>query len=236
MHKSARAGHRYCFHRVNGRSITHLPGLDGLRGLAVAVVVAYHFGLPGAKGGFLGVDVFFVVSGFLVTKILTDELSASGRIDVGAFWIRRVRRLVPALLALLSAIGAVYGFRLPEKLAAGRIDLAASAVFMSNWRMIASSTSYFDRLGRPPLTRHLWSLAIEGQFYLVWPVLLLVVAAVTGRDSRRMAVITTLLGAISAAWCAVAYRPSVDPSRVYFGSDTRLVAVLFGAEIGRAHV
>ena len=209
----------------------HLPGLDGLRGLAVALVVIYHFGLPGAKGGFLGVDVFFVVSGFLVTKILADELSGSGRIDVGAFWIRRVRRLVPALLALLAGIGAVYGFRVPEKLAAGRLDLAASAVFMSNWRMIASSTSYFDRLGRPPLTRHLWSLAIEGQFYMVWPLVLLAVAAVAGRDRRRMAVITMLLGAISAVWCAVAYRPGVDPSRVYFGSDTRLVAVLLGAAL-----
>lgn len=213
------------------RSTTHLPGLDGLRGLAVAVVVAFHFGLPGAKGGFLGVDVFFVISGFLVTKILADELSASGRIDVRAFWIRRVRRLVPALLTLLAGVGAVYGYRVPEKLAAGRLDLAASAVFMSNWRMIASSTSYFDRLGRPPLTRHLWSLAIEGQFYLVWPVVLLAIAAVTGRERRRMAVITTLLGAISSAWCAVAYRPDVDPSRVYFGSDTRLVAVLLGAAL-----
>lgn len=214
---------------MDGRSIKHLPGLDGLRGLAVVAVVAYHFGLPGAKGGFLGVDVFFVVSGFLVTKILADELSASGRIDVRSFWIRRVRRLVPALVALLAGIGAVYGFRVPEKLAAGRLDLAASAVFMSNWRMIASSTSYFDRLGRPPLTRHLWSLAIEGQFYAIWPVVLLGVAAVTGRERRRMAVITVLMGAISAAWCAVAYRPGVDPSRVYFGSDTRLVAVLLGA-------
>lgn len=157
------------------RSTAHLPGLDGLRGLAVAVVVAFHFGLPGAKGGFLGVDVFFVVSGFLVTKILADELSASGRIDVRDFWIRRVRRLVPALLTLLAGrlvpalltvlagVGAVYGYRVPEKLAAGRLDLAASAVFMSKWRMIASSTSYFDRLGRPPLTRHLWLLAIEGK-------------------------------------------------------------------------
>ena len=214
---------------MDGRSIKHLPGLDGLRGLAVATVVAYHFGLPGARGGFLGVDVFFVVSGFLVTKILGDELSASGRIDVRSFWIRRVRRLVPALVALLAGIGAVYGFRIPEKLAAGRLDLAASAVFMSNWRMIASSTSYFDRLGRPPLTRHLWSLAIEGQFYAVWPVVIVTIAAVSGRERRRMAVITVLLGAISAAWCALAYRRGVDPSRVYFGSDTRFVAVLLGA-------
>ncbi len=211
-----------------------MPGLDGLRGIAVLVVVAYHLGLPGARGGFLGVDVFFVVSGFLVTTLLVGELTTTGRIDILGFWLRRIRRLMPALLTLIVVIGGVYGFRIPEKLAPGRVDLLAGALYASNWRMILTSTSYFDQLGRPPLTRHLWSLAIEGQFYLVWPVVLCAVAYVCGTDHRRMASVTALLGAISLAWGAVLYHPGTDPSRVYFGTDTRLVAILLGATLALA--
>ena len=211
-----------------------MPGLDGLRGLAVLAVVAYHLGLPGARGGFLGVDVFFVVSGFLVTTLLAGELTASGRIDVLGFWQRRVRRLMPALLTLIVVVGAVYGFRLPEKLSSGRLDLLAGALYASNWRMILTSTSYFDQIGRPPLTRHLWSLAIEGQFYIAWPVVMIALAYACGTDRRRMASITALLGVISLAWGAVLYHPGTDPSRVYFGTDTRLVAVLAGAALALA--
>ena len=209
----------------------YLRGLDGLRALAVVAVVAYHFGLPGARGGFLGVDAFFVISGFLVTRLLTDELRSTGRVNIMQFWVRRLRRLLPALFAMLSAAAIVYGYRIPEKLRSGRLDLAAGAVFAGNWRMIASSTSYFDQLGRPPLTRHLWSLGIEGQFYAVWPLIVVGLAFVAANDRRRMAVITALLGLLSMTWCAVAYHPNVDPSRVYFGTDTRLVAILFGAAL-----
>jgi peptidoglycan/LPS O-acetylase OafA/YrhL len=213
------------------RRATHLPGLDGLRGLAVAAVVAYHLGLSGSKGGFLGVDVFFVVSGFLVTMLLSAELAKNNRINIKEFWVRRIRRLMPALFGLLAACGVIYGFRVQEKLAAGRLDLAAGAVYFSNWRMILSSTSYFDQLGRPPLTRHLWSLAIEGQFYLAWPVVLVGLAYVSDNNRKRMAWLTGLLGVLSITWGAVLFRPDLDPSRVYFGTDTRLVAVLFGAAL-----
>ncbi len=209
----------------------YLRGLDGLRALAVVAVVAYHFGLPGARGGFLGVDAFFVVSGFLVTRLLSDELATSGRVDIGPFWVRRLRRLLPALFAMLAAAAVVYGYRIPEKLRSGRLDLAAGAVFAGNWRMIASSTSYFDQLGRPPLTRHLWSLGIEGQFYALWPVVVVALAYVAAGDRRRMAILTVLLGVLSMTWCAAAYRPETDPSRVYFGTDTRLVGILFGAAL-----
>lgn len=216
---------------MDERASTYLPGLDGLRGLAVAIVVGYHFALPGFSGGFLGVDVFFVISGYLVTTILSAEMARSGRIDVRAFWLRRARRLWPALLTLLAGISVTYGFRIPEKLAGGRLDIAASAVFTTNWRLIATSSSYFDGLGRPPLTRHLWSLAIEGQFYAVWPIVLGAIGVVAAASRRRMATLTAVLGVISALWAAVVFRPDADPSRVYFGTDTRLVAVLFGAAL-----
>lgn len=208
-----------------------MPGLDGLRGLAVLAVVAYHLDAPGARGGFLGVDVFFVVSGFLVTTLLIDEVVTTGRIDVRGFWLRRVRRLIPGLVTLLVVLGGVYGFRVPEKLKSARLDLLAGASSLSNWRMVATATSYFDRLGRPPLTRHLWSLAIEGQFYAAWPIVMIVLALICGNERRRMATITALLGIVSLAWGMVLYRPDADPSRVYFGTDTRLVAVLFGAAL-----
>lgn len=208
-----------------------MPGLDGLRGLAVLAVVAYHLGLPGARGGFLGVDIFFVVSGFLVTVLLLGEVATEGFINVREFWIRRTRRLMPALITMLAATAVMYGFRVREKLAAGRLDILAGLFYVGNWRSIASSSSYFDSLGRPPLTRHLWSLAIEGQFYLVWPLALVALLVVCDGGRRQMASLTAVLGLISVAWGAVLFRPDSDPSRVYFGTDTRLVALLLGASL-----
>ena len=211
-----------------------MPGLDGLRGLAVLAVVAYHLGLPGSRGGFLGVDIFFVVSGFLVTVLLLGEVATEGFINIREFWLRRTRRLMPALITLLAATAVVYGFRVREKLAAGRLDILAGLFYVGNWRSIASSSSYFDSLGRPPLTRHLWSLAIEGQFYAIWPLVLVALLVVCEGERRRMASLCTVIGLISAAWGAVLFKPDADPSRVYFGTDTRLIALLLGASLAFA--
>jgi peptidoglycan/LPS O-acetylase OafA/YrhL len=210
------------------RSIGHLRGLDGLRAVAVLAVVIYHAGLGGLPGGFLGVEVFFVISGFLITAILLAEHRATGRIDPIAFWFRRARRLLPALFFLLGTMLAFAVLFVPEELARLRADALAAVAYVTNWHLIAGDQSYFDSIGRPSLFVHLWSLAIEEQFYLLWPILL-GVALLAG---RRAALGVTLLGAASSAvWMAMQFDPATDPSRIYYGTDTRLTGLLLGAAL-----
>jgi peptidoglycan/LPS O-acetylase OafA/YrhL len=210
------------------RPVGHLPGLDGLRAVAVLAVVIYHAGLGGLPGGFLGVEVFFVISGFLITAILLGEHRATGRIDPVGFWFRRARRLLPALFFLLAMTLAFAVLVVPEELARLRGDAIAAVAYATNWHLIAGDQSYFESIGRPSLFVHLWSLAIEEQFYLAWPLVLGVILLV----GRRTALALTLLGAAgSAAWMAVQFDPAADPSRVYYGTDTRLTGLLLGAAL-----
>ena len=210
------------------RSPGHLRGLDGLRAVAVLAVVIYHAGLGGLPGGFLGVEVFFVLSGFLITAILLAEHRATGRIDPVGFWLRRARRLLPALFFLLAATLAFAVLVVPEELARLRGDAIAAVAYATNWHLIAGDQSYFESIGRPSLFVHLWSLAIEEQFYLVWPLVLGSFLLV----GRRAALALTLLGAAaSAVWMALQFDPANDPSRVYYGTDTRLTGLLLGAAL-----
>ncbi len=210
------------------RPVDHLPGLDGLRALAVLAVVVYHAGLGALSGGFLGVEVFFVISGFLITALLLRELRETGRIDPIAFWIRRGRRLLPALFFLLASVLAFAVLVVPEEIASLRGDAMAAVAYATNWHLIAGDQSYFESIGRPSLFNHLWSLAIEEQFYLVWP-LVLGVMLLAG---RRFAFGLTLAGAVgSAVWMALQFDPASDPSRVYYGTDTRLTGLLMGAAL-----
>ncbi len=185
----------------------HLPALDGLRAVAVAAVVAFHLGR--LQGGFLGVDVFFVVSGFLITRLLLGEWDEHGRIDGRAFWARRFRRLLPALLVVLAAVAVASRAWLPAwRLADIRDDALAALAYVANWRFVLSDQSYFARgIGPSPL-RHTWSLAIEEQFYLLWPVLVLGALALARRrapDARRVVGAVAAVGAVaSAVWMAVA--------------------------------
>ena len=153
----------------------YIPGLDGVRALAVAAVMVFHAEMAGlAPGGFLGVDVFFVLSGFLITSLLLRERLATGGLRLGAFYAGRLRRLLPAMLAMLvvSTLAALWWA--PDALRRQQQDLPAALLYVSNWWQIHSEQSYFEMFGRPPLLQHLWSLAIEEQFYLAWPLLLLV--------------------------------------------------------------
>lgn len=210
------------------RSIGHLRGLDGLRAIAVLAVVAYHAGLGGLAGGFLGVEVFFVISGFLITALLLAEHRATGRIDPVAFWLRRARRLLPALFFLLAATLAFAVVVVPEEIARLRADAVAALAYVTNWHLIAGDQSYFESIGRPSLFVHLWSLAIEEQFYLFWPIVL-GLALLAG---RRAALVMTLAGAVaSALWMALQFDPAGDPSRIYYGTDTRLSGLLLGAAL-----
>jgi peptidoglycan/LPS O-acetylase OafA/YrhL len=209
-------------------TLGHLRGLDGLRAIAVLAVVVYHAGLGGLTGGFLGVEVFFVISGYLITALLLAERRKTGRIDPVAFWLRRGRRLLPALFVMLGTILAFAVLVLPEELARLRVDALAAVAYITNWHLIAGDQSYFESIGRPSLFNHLWSLAIEEQFYLVWPLVLgaLLLAG------RRIALGATLLVAVaSAAWMALQFDPATDPSRVYYGTDTRLTGLLLGSAL-----
>jgi peptidoglycan/LPS O-acetylase OafA/YrhL/CubicO group peptidase (beta-lactamase class C family) len=208
--------------------LAYLPGLDGLRAFSVIAVMLYHAGLP-VYGGFLGVESFFVISGFLITALLLHDWQRHGKVRLGVFWLRRARRLLPALIVLLAAtlLFAIVWLRneLPEL----RSDTLAALGYVTNWYLIASGQSYFDAAGRPPLLQHLWSLAIEEQFYLIWPLLF---AAGMRFLRPRGTLALTLLGAAASVGLMVAlYDPGADPSRIYYGTDTRASGLLLGAAL-----
>ena len=142
----------------------YLPGLDGVRALAVIGVLLYHGDLTWMRGGYLGVDVFFVLSGFLITTLITEEFRRSGRIDFKRFYLARARRLLPALLLLLVVVGMLAAFVYRDSAAAFRADAVASLLYVTNWWYVISDASYFEAIGRPPFLQHLWSLAVEEQF------------------------------------------------------------------------
>jgi len=214
-----------------------MPGLDGLRAVAVLAVIAFHLGFGWAPGGLLGVGIFFTLSGYLITDILLSQLARRGHIRLGRFWLARARRLLPALFAMLVIVVAwvtIFGPAQPQQF---RDGVVASALYVSNWQLIFGDVSYFARFAPPGPLNHLWSLAIEEQFYLVWPFVLLLGVKVVRETPLpsgvrpRLAVATLLLALVSAILMAVLYHPSLDPSRVYYGTDTRAFELLFGAAL-----
>ena len=211
------------------RGLRYMPALDGLRALAVIAVLLYHADVGWARGGYFGVDAFFVLSGFLITGLLLGEWQTTGSIDVKAFWIRRARRLLPALALVLSGVCLYAAFAAsPVELDQLRRDGLSTLVYVANWNQIFSHQSYFQKFAAPSPLLHTWSLAIEEQFYLVWP--LAIFALLRRRVSRRA--LLAFCGALalgSAVLMGVLYRPGHDPSRVYYGTDTRAQSLLIGA-------
>lgn len=208
--------------------LPYLPGLDGLRAIAVIAVLLYHADLP-PRGGFLGVDSFFVLSGFLITALLLAEWRQHGEISLTRFWLRRARRLLPALLFLLAGTLLYTAVALPWKMAAMRGDALAALAYVMNWHLLSTGQSYFDATVRPSLLQHLWSLAVEEQFYLLWPP----VFTVALRFFRRAGLIVLALAGSTAslALMALLYQPGADPSRVYYGTDTHAAGLLLGAAL-----
>jgi peptidoglycan/LPS O-acetylase OafA/YrhL len=211
----------------DGPRLPYLPALDGLRALAVAAVVVYHAGATWLPGGFLGVDVFFALSGYLITSLLLAEFGGTGRIDLKRFWLGRARRLLPAALLVIAVSLLVVAVFLPSQLGQARGDAIASALYVNNWHQIVADRSYFEAFGRPSLYQHFWSLAVEEQFYLLWPLLLSFLLSRVG----RLRTVWAMLGmaVVSLLLMAILYDPAVDPSRVYYGTDTRAAQLLFGA-------
>jgi len=209
--------------------LTYLPGLDGLRAISVVAVLLYHADLDWIPGGFLGVEVFFVISGYLITLLMLNERESTGALDMRHFWLRRARRLLPALYALLAGVAVYSVFFLRENLAKLRDDILAAFFYVTNWYLIFSQTSYFDRLGRPSMLRHLWSLAVEEQFYLLWPIAMWAMLRFFRARVQPMAIMMASGVLASTILMAVLYHPGKEPSRVYFGTDTRAAGLLAGA-------
>jgi peptidoglycan/LPS O-acetylase OafA/YrhL len=213
--------------------LSYSPGLDGLRAIAVMAVLLYHADLTWIPGGFLGVEVFFVISGYLITALLLAEWHQKGRISLKDFWLRRARRLLPALYVLLVVTLTFSVVFLPGEVAELRADVIAAVGYVTNWFLILGQQSYFESVGRPSLLQHLWSLAVEEQFYLIWPIVLAVGLGFGATRLRRRRVLAVALvgAAASALAMALMYTPGVDPSRVYFGTDTRATGLLCGAAL-----
>jgi peptidoglycan/LPS O-acetylase OafA/YrhL len=207
-----------------------MAGLDGLRAVAVLAVVLYHLNIGWASGGLLGVGVFFVLSGYLITDVLLAEREREGAISLGRFWLRRARRLLPALWVMLVVVTLWIAILDPSQLAGVRGALGAALLYVSNWWYAFQHVSYFASFRPPSPLGHLWSLAVEEQFYLAWPLLLILALRLAPR--RWLLIGLVVLGAIASAWAmATMFQPGSDPTRVYEGTDTRAFQLLLGASL-----
>jgi len=212
----------------------YIPGLDGIRAIAVLAVLLYHSGVAAVPGGFLGVDVFFVLSGFLISTLLLQEIERTSAVSFGQFYLRRARRLLPALLATLALSSVLVLVFARDAAAQFRTDAVASMAYVTNWWYVVQDLSYFEAMGRPPMLQHLWSLAVEEQFYLLWPLCLVLLYRWRGRPgvgrvAFTVALVSTLLMALgSFIWNLPA---AGDASRLYFGTDTHAMGLLLGAAL-----
>lgn len=225
------------WHLDKGRAAGEMgyqPGLDGVRALAIIGVLLYHADFDWLPGGFLGVDVFFVLSGFLITTLIIEEFERTGRVDFRRFYIRRARRLLPALFLMLFVVGIFVALFARDAARAFGEDAVSALLYVTNWWYIFAEQSYFEAIGRPALLRHLWSLAVEEQFYLIWPAIAYLLLRRNGRPLVRWVALGAAL--LSTGWMAFVVQQSgapefADASRAYFGTDTHLMGLLIGAAL-----
>lgn len=227
--RSSTAGRPTTTARTSVARRRHLPALDGLRGVAILGVLLFHTGR--FSGGFLGVDLFFALSGYLITDLLLREVERTGTVSLLAFWGRRIRRLLPALVTMLAGVTLlVWVVESPEMVRTTLADGPWVQLNLVNWHLLAESASYWDRFGAERVFEHLWSVAVEEQFYLVWPVVLLLVSRGGGRADGRVAVAAAVASAVSLV-LMIALVDAADPTRVYTGTDTRAFSLLLGAMV-----
>ena len=216
------------------RGITHIPAIDGLRAVAVIAVMLYHLGFSWIPGGFLGVDLFFVISGYVITRLLLDSIQRSGGLDLRAFYKARVRRLLPPLLFMIFGTAIFVGVWAPETSRRLVSDAPFSIFGGMNWWLVFRHTDYFEAIGRPPLLQHTWSLAVEAQFYLVWPLVLLLILKQFGK--KRIPGVALFIAAVSGITLFIVSL-SLDASsasqvsHVYFGTDTHSIGLFLGAAL-----
>jgi peptidoglycan/LPS O-acetylase OafA/YrhL len=216
------------------RGITHIPAIDGLRAVAVIAVMLYHLGFSWIPGGFLGVDLFFVISGYVITRLLLDSIQQSGGLDLRAFYKARVRRLLPPLLLMIFGTALFVGVWAPETSRRLVSDAPFSIFGGMNWWLVFRHTDYFEAIGRPPLLQHTWSLAVEAQFYLVWPLVLLLILKQFGK--KRIPGAALFIAAVSGITLFIVSlsldaSSSSQVSHVYFGTDTHSIGLFLGAAL-----
>ncbi len=214
--------------RPQDSRLPYLPGIDALRAIAVLAVFLYHAGVGWMPGGFLGVDVFFVISGYLITSLLLSEQRRTGGVRLGQFWLRRARRLLPAVGVLIAVTMVVAAIVEPDRLTELRGDAISSLAYVANWHFIFEHQSYFDQFQRPSLFRHLWSLSVEEQFYLFWPLAFAAGMSLLGRKRLALGVLAGAAASLALTW--ILFDPS-DASRVYYGTDTHAAGLLIGVAL-----
>ncbi|HUC00209.1 MAG TPA: acyltransferase family protein [Solirubrobacterales bacterium] len=207
----------------------YLPGIDAVRALAVLAVFFYHSNVSWMPGGFLGVDVFFVISGYLITSLLLREFRGGGAVHLGRFWLRRALRLLPAVGVLIAVTMIAAAILEPDRIDAFRDDAVASLFYFANWHFIFGHVSYFEQFAAPSPFTHLWSLSVEEQFYLFWPLVFAAGMKLFGRGRLLLGVLAGALASVALAW--ILFDPGSDASRVYYGTDTHAVGLLFGVAL-----
>ena len=216
------------------RGIQYIPAIDGLRALAVIAVMFYHLGFSWIPGGFLGVDLFFVISGYVITRLLLDSIAQSGGLDLRGFYIARARRLLPALIFMLVSTVIAIGIWAPDTIKRLLIDTPFSLTGTMNWWLVAHHQDYFESIGRPPLLQHTWSLAVEAQFYLIWPLILYFILK---RLGKKVIPAASLIIAAASGVALLLLSFSLDASNaskvshVYFGTDTHSIGLFLGAAL-----
>lgn len=208
----------------------YISGFDGIRTIAVIGVILYHLFPYGMTGGFLGVPIFFVVSGYLITDLLIQEYDQNHRIDIKSFYYRRMKRLYPALITMVMTTAAFVTLFARDSLDKLRSVIVSNVFYVYNWFQVANHESYFDKFGNQSPFTHLWSLSIEGQFYLLWPVVILLMLRFF-RSKQTNFDILLIAAFVSALLMIILFKPGQDPSRVYYGTDTRMFSILLGAAL-----
>ena len=214
------------------RGIQYIPAIDGLRAVAVAAVILYHLGFSWIPGGFLGVDLFFVISGYVITRLLLDSIERSGGLDLRGFYKARARRLLPPMIFMIVVTAFYITIWAQDSVKRFVTDIPFALTGTINWWLVAKEQDYFEAIGRPPLLQHTWSLAVESQFYLVWPVILLLVLKRFGKKVIPFAAL--LIALISASllfYVSLQLDASSDVSHIYFGTDTHSVGLFLGAAL-----
>jgi peptidoglycan/LPS O-acetylase OafA/YrhL len=214
--------------------VKHISSIDGLRAIAVTAVVLYHLGISWIPGGFLGVDLFFVISGYVITRLILDSINQSSALDLRAFYAARLRRIYPGFLFMVICTIIFIGVWAPEAIKRFLSDLPYALTGTINWLLVARHQDYFETVGRPPLLQHTWSLAVELQFYLIWPIILLTVLKYFGKKNiARIALIIAMVSGTTLFFVSLQLDQSnaQQISHIYFGTDTHSLGLFLGSAL-----